>query len=71
MTVVKFPFAASRHAYARKPRKSKNGTPEERAAAKNDLLLLKAVKSLPLAQKKILFRMIAQLPEFTDAEQSA
>jgi hypothetical protein len=31
MTVVKYPFAVSRRAYARRPRKSKNGTPEERA----------------------------------------
>jgi hypothetical protein len=31
VTVVKFPFAVSRRAYARRPRKSKNGTPEERA----------------------------------------
>jgi hypothetical protein len=30
--VVKFPFTASRRAFARKPRWSKNGTPEERAA---------------------------------------
>jgi hypothetical protein len=37
MTVVKFPFALSRRAYARRPRKSKNGTPEERASrAKSD-----------------------------------
>jgi hypothetical protein len=31
VTVVKFPFAVSRRAYARRPRKSKNGTPEGRA----------------------------------------
>lgn len=30
--VVKFPFSASRRVYAKKPRQSKNGTPEERAA---------------------------------------
>jgi hypothetical protein len=30
--VVRFPFSVSRRAHARKPRKSKNGTPEERAA---------------------------------------
>src|SRR5205807_74038 len=30
--VVKFPFTASRRAFARKPRCSKNGTPEERTA---------------------------------------
>jgi hypothetical protein len=30
--VVKFPFTASRRAFARKPRWSKNGTPEERDA---------------------------------------
>src|SRR5216684_4404974 len=29
--VVKFPFSVSRSAHARKPRASKNGTPEERA----------------------------------------
>jgi hypothetical protein len=30
--IVKFPFVVSRRAHARKPRWSKNGTPEERAA---------------------------------------
>jgi hypothetical protein len=30
--VIKFPFSVSRRAHARKPRWSKNGTPEERAA---------------------------------------
>jgi hypothetical protein len=30
--VVKFPYSVSRKAYARKPRTSINGTPEERAA---------------------------------------
>jgi len=29
--IVKFPFSVSRRAYARKPRTSDNGTPEERA----------------------------------------
>ena len=29
--VVKFPHTASRRAHSRKPRRSKNGTPEERA----------------------------------------
>jgi hypothetical protein len=32
MTVVKFPYDASRRVHSRKPRRSKNGTPEERAA---------------------------------------
>jgi hypothetical protein len=32
MNVVKFPYSASRRVYARRPRISKNGTPEERAA---------------------------------------
>ena len=31
-TVVKFPFTASRRVYSKQPRRSKNGTPEERAA---------------------------------------
>jgi hypothetical protein len=30
--VVKFPYNASRRVHSRKPRRSKNGTPEERAA---------------------------------------
>lgn len=30
--VVKFPYSVSRRAHARRPRKSKNGTPEQRAA---------------------------------------
>ena len=32
MTVVKFPYSAARRFHSRKPRRSKNGTPEERAA---------------------------------------
>ena len=32
MNVIKFPFTASRRAHARRPRWSKNGTPDERAA---------------------------------------
>jgi hypothetical protein len=32
MTVVKFPYDACRRVHSRKPRRSKNGTPEERAA---------------------------------------
>jgi hypothetical protein len=30
--IVKFPYSVSRRAHARKPRGSKNGTPEERVA---------------------------------------
>jgi hypothetical protein len=30
-SVVKFPYSASRRVHSRKPRKSHNGTPEERA----------------------------------------
>ncbi|KRR22624.1 hypothetical protein CQ14_30930 [Bradyrhizobium lablabi] len=30
--VVKFPYSVSRRVHSRKPRRSKNGTPEERAA---------------------------------------
>jgi hypothetical protein len=32
MEVIKFPYDACRRVHSRKPRKSKNGTPEERAA---------------------------------------
>jgi len=32
MNVVKFPYSASRRVFSQKPRRSKNGTPEERAA---------------------------------------
>jgi hypothetical protein len=32
MTIVKFPAIAARRIAARRPRRSKNGTPEERAA---------------------------------------
>jgi hypothetical protein len=32
--VVKFPYSASRRVHSRQPRKSKNGTPEERASSK-------------------------------------
>jgi len=31
--LVKFPYSASRRMFARRQRRSKNGTPEERAAA--------------------------------------
>ena len=31
--IVEFPYHAARRAFARRPRRSKNGTPEERAAA--------------------------------------
>ena len=30
--IVKFPYSASRRVYSKQPRRSKNGTPEERAA---------------------------------------
>jgi hypothetical protein len=30
--IIKFPYSASRRLHAKKPRRSKNGTPEERAA---------------------------------------
>jgi hypothetical protein len=30
--LVKFPYSASRRLFARRPRRSKNGSPEERAA---------------------------------------
>jgi hypothetical protein len=33
--VVKFPYAASRRVHSQKPRRSKNGTPEERASKGN------------------------------------
>ena len=39
--VVRFPYSASRRVHSRKPRRSKNGTPEERAA--------KATAALPPA----------------------
>jgi hypothetical protein len=32
MSVVKFPYSASRRVHSRRQRRSKNGTPEERAA---------------------------------------
>jgi hypothetical protein len=33
MTVIKLPYSVTRRWQARRPRRSKNGTPEERAAA--------------------------------------
>jgi hypothetical protein len=33
-TIFKFPYDASRRVYSRRPRTSKNGTPEERATAR-------------------------------------
>jgi hypothetical protein len=43
--VLKFPFDVARRAHARKPRRSKNGTPAERAA--------KAAGSVDLARVRI------------------
>jgi hypothetical protein len=40
--VVKFPYDASRRMHSRKPRRSKNGTPEERAAKAAALLPMPA-----------------------------
>jgi cell division protein FtsN len=43
--IVKFPYSASRRVAARRPRRSKNGTPEERAA-KNQPATVSNVVSL-------------------------
>jgi hypothetical protein len=42
--IVKFPYSAARRVHSRKPRKSHNGTPEERAA--------KAAAGIPLERKR-------------------
>lgn len=34
-TLLKFPYSVSRRAHSRRPRRSKNGSPEQRAAAAN------------------------------------
>jgi hypothetical protein len=38
-TIFKFPYDASRRVYSRRPRASKNGTPEERAAKAPEVVL--------------------------------
>jgi predicted alpha/beta-hydrolase family hydrolase len=40
--IFKFPYDASRRMHSRKPRRSKNGTPEERAAKAAALLPMPA-----------------------------
>jgi len=51
--VIKFPFAVSRRAHARKARWSKNGTPEERAAD-----LAARVETLPAEDKALVNAVI-------------
>jgi predicted alpha/beta-hydrolase family hydrolase len=42
--VINFPYRASRRIHSRKPRRSKNGTPEERAAKATALDLAQALR---------------------------
>ena len=56
MNVVKFPYAVSRRAHARKPRWSKNGTPEERAAD-----LAAQIETLPAEDKALVDEAIDEL----------
>jgi hypothetical protein len=52
--VVKFPYDASRRVHSRKPRQSKNGTPEERAARAAAALSPATVTELPRAPRRAL-----------------
>jgi hypothetical protein len=47
-TIFKFPYSASRRLHSQKPRRSKNGTPEERAA-KTAALLPRPADVVPMA----------------------
>src|SRR5438045_155510 len=50
--VIKFPNSASRRIFARRPRRSKNGTPEERAAKQAAGTPVSASGAVLLFQKK-------------------
>ena len=39
--VIKLPYSVTRGAYSRRPRRSKNGTPEERAAKAAGIVVIK------------------------------
>jgi hypothetical protein len=45
--IVKFPFSVSRRAHARKPRASKNGTPEQRASVQEMVAESRAIDDRP------------------------
>jgi hypothetical protein len=49
--VVKFPYSASRRVHSQKPRRSKNGTPEERAA-KAAALFPRSADVVPMADAR-------------------
>jgi len=66
--VVKFPYDASRRVHARKPRGSKNGTPEERAAkAAADARIGDNLTSVPSRNAK---PTAAEIYRFTTEEQT-
>jgi hypothetical protein len=48
--IVKFPYNACRRVHSRKPRISKNGTPEERAARANAVLSANRVTAANVVQ---------------------
>jgi hypothetical protein len=58
--VVKFPFARARGAWSRMPRRSKNGTPEERAA--------KVTQEMTSPPADLAFIGNAKPPAMSDAE---
>ena len=51
--VVKFPYNACRRVHSRKPRRSFNGTPEERAAKAADAMPAPAPNIVQLARKPV------------------
>jgi hypothetical protein len=62
--LVKFPYSASRRLFARRPRRSKNGTPEERAAKAGDA---KAPAKKPATVTELPRRTVAALERFIAA----
>jgi len=76
--IVKFPYSASRRVAARRPRRSKNGTPEERAAklpaeagpatviprrSKNGTPEERAAKNPPATVSNVVLRLLARRTE--------
>jgi hypothetical protein len=71
-TVVKFPYSVSRRVHSRKPRKSINGTPEERAAKQAAGVKMKPVRPtrLPRVMTGDDFDEFVRLLEEPEAQQA-
>jgi hypothetical protein len=52
--IIKLPYNVTRGAFSRKPRRSKNGTPEERAAKATDPAASSLTSWKPVRQKRVI-----------------